>query len=80
MYKIDNSEACSFVYAAQDKQGRTTANLQVFTNDNASLTHSIKYRTDVAIYDLEAPVVKHLLNSYKLIKNGNTVTESNPVN
>ena len=79
VYKIDNSEACSFVYAVEDKQGKTTANLQVFTNDNASLTHSIKYRTDASIYDLEAPVVKHLLNSYKLIKNSNTITESNPV-
>jgi len=76
VYKIDNSEACSFVYAAEDKQGRTTANLQIFANDNASLTHSIKYRTDAAVYDLEGPVEKHLLNSYKLIKNGNSVTES----
>jgi len=69
VYKIDNAEACSFVYAVKDKQGRTTANLQVFANDNASLTHSIKYRTDAAIYDLETPVVQHLLNSYKLTKN-----------
>jgi hypothetical protein len=80
VYKIDNSEACSFVYASDDKQGRTTANLQVFVNDNASLTHFIKYRTDAAIYDLEAPVIQHLLNAYKLLKNGNTITESNPVN
>jgi hypothetical protein len=77
VYKIDNSEACSFVYAAEDKQGRTTANLQVFTNDNASLTHSIKYKTDASIYDMEAPVVKHLLNSYKLIKNDNNITSLN---
>jgi hypothetical protein len=79
VYKIDNSEACSFVYAVEDKQGKTTANLEVFTNDNASLTHSIKYRTDASIYDMEAPVIKHLLSSYKLIKNSNTITESNPV-
>lgn len=75
VYRIDNTKACSFVYAAEDKQGRTTANLQIFVNDNASLTHSIKYTTDASVYDMEAPVVKHLLNSYKLIKNGNTITE-----
>ena len=79
VYRIDNTKACSFVYAAEDKQGRTTANLQIFVNDNASLTHSIKYTTDASVYDMEAPVVKHLLNSYKLIKNGNTITESNAV-
>jgi hypothetical protein len=78
-YKIDNSEACSFVYASEDKQGRTTANLQVFTNDNASLTHSIKYKTDASVYDVEAPVVRHLLNSYKLIKNNNNITSPNGV-
>ena len=78
-YKIDNSQACSFVYATEDKEGRTSANLNIFVNDNASLTHSIKYRTDAAIYDLEAPVIRHLLNTYQLIKNGNTNTEPNSV-
>jgi hypothetical protein len=79
-YKIDNSQACSFVYATDDKEGRTSANLNVFVNDNASLTHFIKYRTDAAIYDLETPVIQHLLNTYKLIKNGYTSSESSPVN
>jgi plastocyanin len=68
-YKIDNIQACSFVYAIEDKEGRTTANLQLFVNDNASLTHSIKYKADAGIYDLELPVIQHILNSYKLIKN-----------
>ena len=71
VYRIDNVEACSFVYAFEDKEGRTAANLHLFVNDNTSLTHSIKYRTDAGIYDLETPVIQHILNSYKLIKNNN---------
>jgi len=70
--KIDNAQACSFAYATEDKEGRTTANLHLFVNDNASQTHSIKYATDAATYDLEAPVMQHVLNSYKLIKNHDT--------
>jgi len=76
VYKIDNAQACSFVYATKDNQGRTSANLHIFVNDNASQTHSINYGTDAAVYDLEAPVIQHLLNSYKLIKNHGIATES----
>jgi hypothetical protein len=36
--------------------------------------------TDAAIYDLEAPIVEHLLNSHKLIKNHVIGMESNPIN
>ena len=68
VYQIDNVQACSFVYATEEKGGRTSANLDVFVNDNASQTHSIKYKTDSAIYDLETPVVQHLLNTYKMLK------------
>ena len=68
-YKIDNVQACSFVYAANDKSGRKTGNLLVLVNDNSSMIHSIKYRGDAAVYDLEEPVLLHLLNSYKLLKN-----------
>jgi plastocyanin len=78
--KIDNAQACSFVYATEDKKGRTTANLHLFVNDNASQIHSIKYATDPATYDLEAPVMQHVLNSYKLIKNYDTGMESNTLN
>jgi hypothetical protein len=80
VYKIDDVQACSFTYAIEDKDGRTSANLDVFVNDNASQTHSIKYRTDAAIYDLEAPVVQHLLTTYKLLNNGNAIPESNQIN
>jgi len=66
--KIDDVQVCSFTYEVEDKEGRTSANLDVFVNDNASLTHSIKYRTDASIFHLEAPVIKHVLNSYKLLK------------
>jgi hypothetical protein len=69
VYKIDAIQACSFVYATEDKEGRTSANLDVFVNDNPGQTHSIKYRTDAQIYDLEIPVIQHLLNTYKLLKN-----------
>ncbi|TLX86880.1 MAG: hypothetical protein E6L04_03195 [Thaumarchaeota archaeon] len=80
VYKIDNVQACSFVYATEEKGGRTSANLDLFVNDNGSQTHSIKYRTDAAIYDLETPVIQHLLNTYKLLKNVNIVAEANLVN
>lgn len=80
VYELDNVAACSFVYAVEDKDGRTSANLDIFVNDNNGMTHSIKYSTDAAIYDKEAPVIQHLLNTYKFAKNANTMTESNPVN
>jgi hypothetical protein len=80
VYRIDDVQGCSFVYATEEKGGRTSANLNIFVNDNASQTHSIKYRTDAAIYDQEAPIIQHLLATYKLLKNGNTTPESNAVN
>jgi PsbP-like protein len=80
VYRIDGVQGCSFVYATEDKDGRTSANLDIFVNDNASQTHSIKYRTDSAVYDLEEPIIQHLLSTYKLLKNGNTGSDSNTVN
>jgi hypothetical protein len=69
VYKIDGVQGCSLVYATEDNNGRTSANLDIFVNDNASETHSIKYRTDASIYDLEIPVIQHMLTTYKLLKN-----------
>ena len=48
--------------------GRTSANLDLFVNDNGSQTQSIKYRTDAAIYDLEAPSHTTFIEYLQIIK------------
>lgn len=65
-YTIGNEEACSFIYAGDDKEGNRYGILEVAFVDQNRLNQLISYRADPSNFDKEITTIEHIIQSYKI--------------
>ena len=66
-YTIGNQEACSFLYAGDDKEGKRYGILEVAFVDDNNLNHLISYRADPLNFDIETGTMNNIVESYTII-------------
>jgi len=66
-YSIGNIEACSFLYAGDDQEGKRYGILEIAFVDDSNLNHLISYRADPLNFDNEKSTMDHIIASYQVI-------------
>jgi plastocyanin len=63
-YTVGNENACSFLYAGDNKEGKRHGMLEVAFVDDNKLNHLIGYRADPLNFDKEMATMEHIVQSY----------------
>jgi len=66
-HSIGNIEACSFLYAGDDQEGKRYGILEIAFVDDNNLNHLISYRADPVNFDNEKSTMDHIIASYQVI-------------
>jgi PsbP-like protein len=67
-YSIGNIEACSFLYAGDDQEGKRYGILEIAFVDDNNLNHLISYRADLLNFDNEKSTMDHIIASYQIFE------------
>jgi len=65
-YTVGDEEACSFLYAGDDKEGKRYGILEIAFVDANNLNHLISYRADPLNFDKEMATMDHIIASYNV--------------
>jgi plastocyanin len=63
-YTVGKENACSFLYAGDNKEGKRHGMLEVAFVDDNKLNHLIGYRADPLNFDKEMATMEHIVQSY----------------